>query len=287
MSFYCVYCNRNRSGRKNTPEEKTDEHFIPKSIGGRWKIKICAICNQRASKTCDTFFAQIAWTYELYRTGIARMHGFAELKDSRIVAVYFKHQTTEKGHYQLHWCRDLKTFKIIPTIQIKSIIFQPQHPTDVIATHPAVAKMALGAAYYLVRRYNKWIPSIESVFTGLAFADLRRLFLQGHFRVSGKGIGHGAVMKSLTSRDAETLLRSRVKPSTRRHYIAIDDYRSFLRITMCLYSMYFWQIYIPGITFGIEKMETEVHLTELSAVNPAKAANLMHHDGKWCIKIIV
>lgn len=286
MSFYCVYCNRVRSGKKGSPEERTKEHFIPKSIGGPWTISICKECNEYTGSTCDAFFAQVSYTYEIFRQDIARIEGLAKLLDGRIVPVKFKYKTAE-NHHQLCWCYDLASQISIPQSEIEALRFKVQDPNDVIATHPAVAKMALGSAYYLARRYKGWSPATEALFSGLTFFNLRRQFLP-KFTPGGTGQCPTVKITSLPSPEAETLLRNRRDPTRRRHYISIEDSGSSLSITLCLYSTYFWRIIVYNATLGVISIEDEIILRDLLPVDDiTKAANLMHHDGNAWIEIRV
>jgi hypothetical protein len=286
MSFYCVYCNRVRSGKKDSPEERTKEHFIPQSIGGRWKIPICKECNEHTGNTCDAFFAQVSYTYQIFRQNIAQVKGLAKLLDGRIVPAKFKYQAAE-SHYQLHWCYDLTSQTSIPQSEIEALRFKAQDPSDVIATHPAVAKMALGSVYYLVRRYKGWSSATEALFSGLTFFNLRRLFLP---KPTPGGIGQypSVTIRSLLSPEAETLLRSRRDLTRRRHYISIEDSNSSLLITLCLYSTYFWRTTVYNAALGVISIEDEIILRDLLPVDDiTKAANLMHHDGNAWIEIRV
>jgi hypothetical protein len=285
MSFYCVYCNQTRSGKKGSPEEKTDEHFIPQSIGGQWKISVCNDCNQLAGSTCDAFFAHVSWSYKLYRQGIVNTRGFAELLDGKILDVYFKYKTAENGRHNFISCHKLDSHEKISRKEIKSLKFQVQNPSAMVNTYPAVLKIALGSAYHLVRRNGEWTSATQALFSNLTFADIRSQFLGRQFNPGGTGQGHGPTITSILPPDAETLLRCRENPLKRRHYISIEDYDSNLQITLCLYSMYFWRITIPRATLKLGKLEDEHILYNLSSIDPAQAANLMHNSGNIWINI--
>ena len=285
MSFYCVYCNRDRSGKIDSPEEKTNEHFIPESIGGKWTIPICKQCNSIAGKGCDAFFSKVAYTYKLFHKGIVDIKGFAELQDGRIIPARFKYQTTENGRHQFFECKDLASNSWIEKKQLISLRFQANDPEDVYYTYPAIAKIFLGSIFYLTKSYKIPASQIQNIYKDLTFADIRKLFLGTNFNFGGKGIGHGAKMISLLPGQAEKLLLSRNSPNTRRHYISTEDMTNSIVVTLCLYSMFFWEVTIPNASLGQGKLEDEILLKMLSTVEPAKAANLMHYDGKTWIKI--
>lgn len=287
MSFYCIYCNKDRSGKRNSPEQQTREHFIPQSIGGQWVIPVCKECNNHAGSTCDAFFAQVSYTYEVYRRDIVEIDGVAELLDGRKIPAHFRYQTADAEHPYLLECKELNSQSAINKSSIKALWFLAQQPKNVIATYPAVAKMALGSAYYLERMHANWKTPINSIFLGLIFADIRKIFLGMAFKPGGTGNGNGVEIKSLLSNEAEALLLSRESPTIRRHYISMEDFNSSLKITLCLYSMYFWEVTIPNVSIGLCKLQKEILLPNLAAVDPVKAADLMHHDKNTWIKILI
>lgn len=275
MVFYCVFCNRERNGQRNSPEEKTKEHFIPQSIGGKWNISACKACNSYMGQMCDNFFGKVAYTYKIFLRGIIIMDGVAELVSGKRFPVIFKYQTTHAGHHQFFWCKGLKSKKAIPRKFIRTIEFKVKKPDDANRSFPALAKMTLGAAYYLIKRNKKWSPSIESIFSGLAFADLRRTFLK-EFNPGESGRGSGAIMRTLTQEEVINLLCSRNESEQRRHYISIEDTSSGLQVILCLYCGFFWKITIPNISLRIKKLEDELILYDLTPIDPLKPKNLLH-----------
>jgi hypothetical protein len=286
MSFYCVYCNRDRSGKRNSLEEKTNEHFIPDSIGGKWIIPACNQCNNIAGKGCDSFLKNVAYTYKLFLNGIVEINGVAELNDNRLIPSRLKYQTTVNGHHQFFECKDLSFNGAINKDQLKSFLFQVQDPNSIQYSYPGIAKIALGSIFYLTKSYKMCPSKISNIFRDLTFADIRSLFLGSYFNPGGKGHGHGAIMVSLSPSQAERLLLSRNSPNIRRHYISVEDANNSIVITLCLYSMYFWKVTIPNAALSLGKLEDEILLKKLDPVNPAKAAALMHQNGKTWIKLI-
>ena len=272
-SFYCVYCNRIRSGKRGTLEEKTQEHFIPQSIGGKWHISVCDYCNSVAGSSCDAFFAQVSWTHRFFKDGIVETDGTARFLDGSEADVHFSYQ--EKGdHRQLHLCRELASGMNIPQKEIRSIKFKMPSWRDTRNTYPAIAKMALGGTYYLVRRYGEWSPATEAFFSNLYFADIRRLFLGRRFRPGGKGRGLGCTIEAILPPETGIILRSRKSPSIRRHYMSVEDADSGLQVVLCLYSHYFWRVTIPRLELGLGKLEDEIILNSLSPVDWESAGAL-------------
>ncbi len=96
---YCPYCNAIGS------VDLTDEHVIPKSIGGdsRTLIRVCRSCNNTIGREIDALLSSDGWMRMngLFARGIASRHDRLEtttsLKDGRILEGYFYFVQTDKG----------------------------------------------------------------------------------------------------------------------------------------------------------------------------------------------
>lgn len=300
MTFYCVYCNRMRGGKKNSPQGKTSEHFIPKSIGGKWTVKVCGKCNSLAGATCDLNLAKISWLYEFYAKGILETEGKAILLPNNVeIPARFKYQQKLSinhnqfhyqqkqsiNHNQFHYCYCLNSGKKIPKEKIRGLRFKLEKITSIATNYPAFLKIALGGAYYLTKRYGKWF-NLKQVFYNSNFAALREKFLgknnftPGDIEVAPGGIGVSLdpKLQSLSLLEIESLLKDRDNPEHRRHIISIEGKGGHLEIIMCLFSMFFWKVNIPNAHLILEKVEDETILYGLSKVKPSEAGNLMHYN---------
>lgn len=191
MSFYCPYCNRIKSGKKKTPEEKTKEHFVPQSVGGKWVVPICKKCNGYAGRNSDAFFAKVAKLYNVYANGIIETDGLAILKDGSQIPSIFKYQTHNNGHHQFFYCTNLTDKKNIVKDDIQSLRFHANNPQEIIDSHPTLMKIALAGIYYLLRKNNAWTDDNEKKFKGLGFADFRKKVIKD-FNPGGNGNGLGS-----------------------------------------------------------------------------------------------
>ena len=96
---YCPYCNI------ATAINLTDEHVIPKSIGGdsRTLIKVCKSCNDTVGRDVDTMLSSDGWMRinGLFAGGIAKRQDLLEttttLKDGRKLEGHFFFIQTDNG----------------------------------------------------------------------------------------------------------------------------------------------------------------------------------------------
>ncbi|MBI2846181.1 MAG: hypothetical protein HYX86_06515 [Chloroflexi bacterium] len=283
--FYCVYCNRNRSGTPNSEEARTREHFVPESIGGEWEIPVCWKCNQSANRKSDALLNEIIWSYELYRTGILEHNGYARLKNGNHVFGRFKYQTKpraedpSKVHHQFHWFNEVFYRREVPKEDIGYLVFYPGSPDRVRESTRAVAKIALGAIYYLANFRMEQKLLHEHIVAGLEFADLRAYAQFAEFNPGVKGRSNGIGLVSMTPEEAKTFILTLENPETRRHYISVEDSKQGTTVTVCLYSNYFWKVLVPNASLGLPFLHDETLLEDLEKVNLDKVGAHQYLDG--------
>ncbi|MBC1259316.1 HNH endonuclease, partial [Trichormus variabilis] len=158
MSFYCVYCNRIRSGKKQSEEGKTKEHFVPTSIGGgrSWHIPACKNCNELLGKTYDDELYRLSWMFEFYKNRSIKRTGRAILQNGHKIDVNFSYSevfSSQNRNFQLE-CYDSDSGEEIPRIDIRRIEFELETKSKIINSYPSILKIALGGAHYLNTRYK-------------------------------------------------------------------------------------------------------------------------------------
>ena len=279
MNFYCVYCNQRKNNKKRSNEEKTKEHFIPQSIGGKWTITICSKCNSLAGGTCDNYLAKISWLYKFYdNKKILSTQGIATLKNENKVKVNFKIQGKTKGKksYHLISCYNSKTNTRIYQKEIQSIKVKLENVKSISKSYPAIFKIALGAAYFLIRKHKKWVLT-KSVFQNITLAQLRNSFLgTKNFNPGGIGTSFGPKLQSLSKEECQKLMRNdNQKFSKRKHIISIKGHQGNLEVIVCLFSEFFWKVIIPNTFLIINEIKEETILYNLNEIEIEKAGNMM------------
>lgn len=91
---YCVYC-----GQDVEESEMTDEHFIPKSIGGRYTIRVCERCNSRAGQLIDVQLSTSARSraFSMRAKKNDRIPGYVQLNDGSMLKSIFYWEPSAPG----------------------------------------------------------------------------------------------------------------------------------------------------------------------------------------------
>lgn len=208
--------------------------------------------------------------------------------DGSKIPVKFKYQQKiSTKHRQLYYCKELTTGNDLSKSNIKALEFQFETLSSLAESYPAILKIAIGAMYYLIQKNRKW-HQVKVPFQDLTLARLREVFLgRGNFNSGGKGISHGPKIESLSLDEIKILLKDRNNASKRRHIISIEESGLGMKITMCLFSEFFWKVTIPCTYFLIGKLEEEFVLHQLSEVDLSMAGKLMHNNRSVSIHIAI
>ncbi|MBD2491687.1 HNH endonuclease [Aulosira sp. FACHB-615] len=291
MSFYCLYCNRIRSGKKKSEEEKTKEHFVPKSIGGgrAWHIPVCKNCNRLLGGTYDDELHRLSWMFEFYKSRCIKRVGRAILQNGQLVDVNFSYQeilSNKNIDFQLK-CHALDSGKEIPQINIEKIEFELENKKTVIKSYPSILKIALGGAHYLNTRYKL---TDKTFFSDLAFAKIREAILgKGNFNPGGNGISSPVVCELLSHKESENIIRRRTTGENKlRHIISLEQENINLVINICLFSFFFWRVIIPmNNDLKITRCEEKFILYELRETTRLITSSMMQHESPIKIVIII
>jgi len=155
-----------------------------------------------------------------------------------------------------------------------------------------LAKIAVGASYYLLTTHCRFHGWARDAFQGHAFADLRACFLRrGEFAAGGSGRGFGLVARSLTKPEATRVQSCLGLGDTRAHFIELSDLSPEemsverdgwiqsqapvpdgyvgIRLRIALFSEHFWSIVIPGATLGVPILSETLPLPALEKLRPS------------------
>lgn len=95
-----------------------------------------------------------------------------------------------------------------------------------------------------------------------------------------------ARIQSLAKTEIEKFLSNRHRPSSRRHFISIENNGVDLKVTIVIFGMFFWEITIPNFNLELDnKLEEELFLDKLSTISADKAGNTMYIDNKTIIEL--
>jgi hypothetical protein len=163
---YCPYCDK-----RHAPQQMSDEHVIPASIGGKLVIRACRACNSRLGERIDPLLTrQILVRLMAAETGSAlsshdRIRGGVKLKDGRVVEGFLSISFLDRGTFALE-CDPVKVqadgsqwiharasnpqlppeINVLKVEDVESTYFEPTDPTEVES--PAIVKIVLGVLYY-------------------------------------------------------------------------------------------------------------------------------------------
>ena len=146
-TFTCIYC-----GNRKAWEKRTDEHFIPQNIYGKFIIReVCRECNPRMGALVDACFPQYIRFAEYHKTGIVITDGIATLGDGSRVEGVLKlvEQRTDNRSYSIVEFTDSDGSKV-PQSHIKDVKFLAWDSEDVKTVIPGIAKVAYSSIHYLL-----------------------------------------------------------------------------------------------------------------------------------------
>jgi hypothetical protein len=241
MAFWCSYCKRSRSGTKGTPEEKTDEHFVPQSISGKWTISVCSECNSRLGSTCDAYLAKVSWLEKMSRSGIVETSGMAILlDDSPVPAIFRIQQLSQSSNPQIHVhsCKSLEFQHAIKKQDLRAVVFRLEKMDSIGKAYPAILKIALAGLVYTAR-ISKVYPSIKALIEGAALDGAREYFLGRRLNVSESANRSGFHVARIAPDECQHIQASLQSPHLRRHLFHAVQQGDDKVITIVLFSGFF------------------------------------------------
>jgi len=237
MAYYCFLCNENHENLS------TEEHFIPKSIGGpedQW-LPVCTDSNARSNSVFDSNVRDILYMARHRNTRILKRVGEALLKDGTLKQYKFSYDEPQAldGSNAFHYFFDIESKEQIPRSDIYAIAFSvglTQSEQDVYCR--GLAKISIGALAYLLKNEGIQDETIRQVFLQPSVDSAR------HFALNLTW--HGDLIEHRFSLGQTDLLsqfqRSCENPQFSNHVIQIifqED--NTIHIEGMLYSQYGWK----------------------------------------------
>lgn len=276
--FYCPYCNLICPS-----EEKTDEHFIPKSVGGKWEIQICVRCNSHCGKHSDAFFAKTFKAYSYFYNSIieGRAQVYFKKGGREVCDIKLKEIPSNKHH--LIFCRGVKSGLNYRQSEIEKINFIIIEPGEIQYTIDTQLKITLGGIFHLLMRNGLWNEVNQNIFKSPIFNLIRNRILatdQVVFNSPAKeGTNVAYTVDSYLVKEGEEFLKSRKNPDIRRHYISLENQGENALFRLMIFGSLFWGVTVHKVNFQLKHcIEDELMLVSMNRVPPESALNIMYMD---------
>lgn len=279
-TFTCIYC-----GNRKPWEARSEEHFIPKNIYGKFTIhEVCKNCNLRMGTLVDTAFLQYVRFAEYLKTGITETEGTATLGDRRQIegTVKIVEQRTKSRPYSI-WeftSSDGVKIQVSDIADVKFLILDIE---DAVRVRPGIAKIAYAGIHYLLNykdnkfNYRNFVNRPQLIGLRLYFNPDATSY------VSRTGTPHsttyivGTGMKyelqytidQMTPKEKVKMLKSFSNPEIRRHFLLLRQDGRDIEVLIVLLSWGFWKVRIHNysLPIGVREEQVESLLPEL---NPTK-----------------
>lgn len=261
MTYYCFLCN------KYHEDSPTEEHFIPKSIGGQKKqwLPVCGSSNSRSNTLFDKHVRDILYMARFQDTEILKRTGDALLGDGTTCQYKFSYNeplALKKGN-AFDYFLDEESKKIIPNSDIYAIKFPvglTQEEQEMFLR--GLSKMSIGALAYKLKNKGILDETIRQIFAQPSLDSIR------HFALNLPWLGNGTFYEFSLGR-TEVLFHlqySCSKPFLSNHVIKITiQENNNLQIEGMLYSRHSWVLEISNdIAIGIGELRLENPISGMS-----------------------
>lgn len=254
MTYYCFLCN------KYHEDSPTEEHFIPKSIGGpknQW-LPVCGTSNSRSNNFFDKHVRDILYMVRFQNTEILKRTGDALLRDGTTCQYKFSYNeplALKKGN-AFDYFLDKESKIKIPNSDIYAIKFPVGlTPEEQEMFCRGLSKMSIGALAYKLRNKGIQDETIRKIFAQPSLDSIR------HFALNLPWLGNGTFYKFSFGRTEVLFLLqcSCSEPFLSNHVIriTIQENNNF-QIEGMLYSRYSWILEISNdISIGIGEFRLE------------------------------
>ena len=238
MMYYCFLCNENHA------YPFTEEHFIPKSIGGlkgHW-LPVCETSNAKSNSVVDNDIRDILYMTRHQNTKILKRSGEALLSDGilkRYKFSYNESKTLNSGD-AFNYFFEIESKTRIPSKDVYAIKFSVGlNQIEKENFCRGLAKMSIGSLAYLLSNEEVLDETIKQIFSQTSIDSVRHFVL--NLPWSGKPIYHRF---SLGCTDVISNLQSSCKnPMISNHVIQIYfQENNLIHIEGMLYSKYGWQL---------------------------------------------
>lgn len=168
MSYYCFLCNEIHT------DSPTEEHFIPKSIGGpkhQWLL-VCDPSNTQSNSVIDNNLRDILYWKRFQETGALKRLGEALLADGTLKLVKFTYVEDSRSEKKPFFrdVFDKDTNKSIPSNNVCGIIFPIGYRPDEQETLcKGVSKISIGALVYLLKKQRVGDQTIRKILLQTSF----------------------------------------------------------------------------------------------------------------------
>lgn len=262
MTYYCFLCNKYH---EDTP---TEEHFIPRSIGGplhQW-LPVCGQSNSRSNTIFDKYVRDILYMVRFQNTKVLKRTGDAFLRDGTLCEYKFSYddaRALENGAV-FHYFFDKASKTKIPISDICAIKFPiGLTPEEQKMFCRGLSKISIGALAYKLRNEGIQEETIRKIFAQSSLDSIR------HFALGLPWLGNGTFYKfSLGRTEVLFLLQCSCSiPYLSNHVIRITiQENNNLQIEGMLYSRYSWILEISNdIPIGIGELRLENPISGMSA----------------------
>lgn len=254
MTYYCFLCNQIHF------KSPTEEHFIPRSIGGsedQW-LPVCKDSNARSNYVFDNEVRDILYMARFQNTKMLKRSGEALLSNGTVKQYKFSYNEPRalKREDAFQYIFDRESNKNIPSSSVWAIKFSiglDQIEQETFCR--GLAKISLGSLAYLLKREGIKNGKLFRLFSQISFDSLRHLALKLPW--AGRPIIHNF---SLGRTDVITRHQSLCKyPLVSHHVVEINfQKKKLIHIDGMLYSEYGWYLDIPSdISFDYRTLRLE------------------------------
>lgn len=263
-TFICIYC-----GNRKPWEMRSEEHFIPKSIYGKFTIRdVCKDCNRRLGTLVDAAFPRYIRFADYLMTGVITANGVATLGDGSQVrgTVKLVEQKTDNRPYSIVEFTDSKGIAVQKS-DVKDVKFMAADSDDMKLVAPGIAKVAHASIHYLLN-YKDHRFEHRNFVNRPQLEGLRSVFNPDPSRHPGKSYKE-VTISAKGHEELVKILEGFKNPEIRRHFILLRQDGKDIVVLIVLLSEYLWTIRIQDYSLPIEvqELQEESLLYELDKLN--------------------